>query len=569
MTKEQGDLLVTLSEDPEYQQKIAELIQIKRGNIATLDVLQIESSLRSSINSLRSSEVSLRGNLDSFKIALGLPPEIVTTVDDSLLKQFEFIAPELFELEEDIRNYNKQMEQLNLDEPDIELMRRILAGLYGFQKQIEKEALSLLDSDVERYKVKIEKLLKELSEEEQIITKRFYERDREFYENIRREIISNGLVIKQLAAKLKNKNQSKDELKILVRNMIGIRDSIKRYIQSLQVFQINFRVELVELNKFDLSLEEAIGLALENRLDLMNAKAEVIDSYRNVEVFANRLKGMVDIVVEGDIRTRPGGSNPVDFRGSSSSFRAGLAIQAPLDQIAERNDYRTALIAYQRVKRDYMLAEDNVKADIRSSWRQLKILEVNLETARQALKFAALEYDQAVELANAPAQAGGRTNQGGVQGRNLISAIQNVLSAQNALVGIWMDYERLRLNIYRDMDIMEIDEQGIWKEPFYLKMKDSHQSRLNGYQQGPIIEPGPVTIEGDIIKVPSPENSSTTELNQQATLKQGLVHQGSLKEQKSAEGTLIHKQFTGLGKSQKRNSSRNMLPLEPVNGHNK
>ena len=40
--------------------------------------------------------------------------------------------------------------------------------------------------------------------------------------------------------------------------------------------------------------------------------------------------------------------------------------------------------------------------------------------------------------------------------------------AQNELIEAWVDYETARLNVYRDMGVMEIDEDGYWVEPTEL-----------------------------------------------------------------------------------------------------
>ena len=144
-------------------------------------------------------------------------------------------------------------------------------------------------------------------------------------------------------------------------------------------------------------------------------------------------KPILDIAAEGNIRT-PVGETPFDFRGRRSSFQVGARFTAPLDQIAERNDYRLALIDYQRARRGYMAVEDQVKFSIRQNWRQLQVLDKNFETARQALRLAAAQLDLVIEEANAPAQLA--QQQGGQQGLNLLNALNSVLNALNDLISI-------------------------------------------------------------------------------------------------------------------------------------
>ena len=61
----------------------------------------------------------------------------------------------------------------------------------------------------------------------------------------------------------------------------------------------------------------------------------------------------------------------------------------------------------------------------------------------------------------------------GQTGLNLIQAANAVLTAQNNLIQTWSLYERNRINIYRDMDIMEIDARGLWVDPLYQNL-DGH-----------------------------------------------------------------------------------------------
>jgi hypothetical protein len=468
MTEEQAKAIIAMSDDPEFQRGIGELVQMTRNEVVSLDVAQLETSLRNSQNSLRSREISLKTSMDVYKISLGLPPDIVVTLDDSLLEQFQFIDPKLTDMEQRIKDYTPKTAELNEDMPDLDLMRTILAGLFAFHQEVQNQGVAFLENDAEHVLKRFEASRQDPAADQGQIDfgMKALTKNKESLENIKSEIKMAENEIKTIAQQLQLKDLNPQFLKELIGRILGIRDEIRRLCQSLQVLQINFRVELITLNDFDLTLDQCVGLALENRMDLMNAKADVVDARRKVEVAANRLKGIVNMVVEGDIATKPGGNNPVDFRGSSSSYRAGVAVTAPLDQAANRNVYRESLITYQRARRNYMLIEDTVKADVRASWRQLKVLQINLETAREALRFAAIEYDQAVQLANAPTRPG-QSAQGGVQGRNLTSAINDVLSAENALIGIWVDYERLRINIYKDMDIMMVDPQGIWEDKFY------------------------------------------------------------------------------------------------------
>ncbi|NBO66246.1 MAG: hypothetical protein EBU88_15625 [Acidobacteria bacterium] len=53
------------------------------------------------------------------------------------------------------------------------------------------------------------------------------------------------------------------------------------------------------------------------------------------------------------------------------------------------------------------------------------------------------------------------------------NALNSVLTAQNGLIQDWVVYETNRLNIFRDMGIMDIDARGVWTDRFYQQMQAS------------------------------------------------------------------------------------------------
>ncbi|MEZ5948797.1 MAG: TolC family protein [Planctomycetaceae bacterium] len=468
MSQEQADLLVGLSDDAAWQAASRELTQLLRNDVVPLDVAQLESRLASAIIQLRSSELRFKDTLDSYKIQLGLPPDVHMTIDDEGLQQFELIDPVLEQLQAEAEAFVERTGLLNAEQPDLELTAQVLAESRLLHKKILEKGNALVAEDVRRVNENLEKRLSGVSSEadrERII--KTVERDRDQFAALTAGIRAIAQELEMVEELLDRAASDAEALKQAVPLLQSIRENLVMRVQGLQVVQVGLRSEMITVNRFQFSLEDSVGLALENRLDLMNARAEVVDARRQEEVAANRLKAVLDVVVEGDIRNEPGSSKPFNFSGTSSSHRVGVQFTAPLDQVAERNVYRAAQINYQRSRREYMEFEDGVKLSIRTAWRNLQILEQNLETARQALRINVIQYDQAVEESNAP----GAPNQGGVRGRNLVDALNSILDAQNRLVQIWADYERTRLEIFRDMDIMEIDPDGVWIDPYYQNLK--------------------------------------------------------------------------------------------------
>lgn len=227
---------------------------------------------------------------------------------------------------------------------------------------------------------------------------------------------------------------------------------------------VTVRLELIEINPVDMGLATSVQLALDSRLDLMNRRAFVMDARRRVELAANQLQMAVDLVAEGEANTRPllDNGKPFDFRGSQSDYRLGVRVTTPLDRRAQRNNFRAAQVSFQRARRNYMAAEDQVKLDVRYAHRRVEMKRRVFEINRRAVRVAARELDQAVEFAARPPRPGQDAADQSSQGVNISRALNNILEAQNEMVETWVDYESSRHALYRDTGTMQIDAQGRW-----------------------------------------------------------------------------------------------------------
>jgi len=470
MTEEQFRALLALSDEPAYQTAVRDLYQRSESETVTLDVTQLETRLANSQGGLLQAERAFQDSFDRYKLQLGLPPDMKITLDVSLLRPFQLIDPRIAAIQRAFTDFVTLTAQLPDENPSLPALRNVVRELRILREQLNRNGVEVIEEDFRRLAANWDKRMESLTDPQQRSqTVANVERDRQLFEYESGKLAEADAVLAEIQAAV-----SQEQVPLRVRDgavpMIReLREEYLRIARSLSVIQIGLRTELITLNEFDLPIDDAVRIGLENRVDLMNARALVMDARRKMEVAANALQAALDIRVEGDIATRSvgaGNNNPLDFRGAESSFRAGVSFTAPLDQVLERNAYRAALINYQRERRNYMAFEDEVKISIRQAWRQLTALRQSFEISRQAVRLAALQLDQASEQAVAPLQAG-QTRARGSQGLNLLNALNAVLQAQNGLIEDWVNYETNRLNIHRDMGIMQIDERGLWYDDYY------------------------------------------------------------------------------------------------------
>jgi hypothetical protein len=152
------------------------------------------------------------------------------------------------------------------------------------------------------------------------------------------------------------------------------------------------------------------------------------------------------------------------FSASRTQQELILNWQLPLVRVAQRNNYRASLIAYQRARRVLQRAEDQVAYDVRGELRQLRELEENYKIQQRQVELAFMTVENSLDTFRAPpvpgfassaANAAALTNQ-------LIQAQASLYQAQFAMTTIWITYLNTRLQLYRDMELMPLDSRGVW-----------------------------------------------------------------------------------------------------------
>jgi hypothetical protein len=224
----------------------------------------------------------------------------------------------------------------------------------------------------------------------------------------------------------------------------------------------------------DQSIAAISKSALSNRLDLMNARAKVVDAWRQIAVKANALMGVLNVRYHLDGATFLA-TQPFNFDAQQTTHQLILNGELPLVRQAERNDYRASLIAFQRSRRILQAAEDAVLTQVRSDLRQLRFLAENYKIQQRAVELSYYQVENALNTLKAPPRvvpaaqasstAGGGSDTSGNQAaltRQLLDAVSTLLRAQNGLYSVYQSYLVTRLQLYRDVELMQLDNCGVW-----------------------------------------------------------------------------------------------------------
>src|SRR5262249_41979938 len=142
--------------------------------------------------------------------------------------------------------------------------------------------------------------------------------------------------------------------------------------------------------------------AIVNRLDLMNVRGQTVDAWRQVAVFANALLGTFNVEYRLDSTTPPGLAEPLAFSAHRTRHQLFLNGGLPLVRLAERNNYRAALINFQRARRILQRAEDQVMFDTRGEIRLLRQQEEQYRIQQRQVELAYMTVENALDTFRQP-----------------------------------------------------------------------------------------------------------------------------------------------------------------------
>jgi hypothetical protein len=221
----------------------------------------------------------------------------------------------------------------------------------------------------------------------------------------------------------------------------------------------------------DRAQEIAVQTALTNRTDLMNARAQVVDAWRQLRVTANALMGVFNVQYHMDSTTPPTGSNPLAFSTHRTNAELILNAQLPLTRMAERNAYRAALIFYQRARRNLINLEDGVAAQVRFDVRQLHLFGENYKIQQKVIQSLYSQVENALELIVAPADpdnlkatgTAGAANAAALTNQYL-QALGSLNGAQTKMYDYWLSILATRMQLYTDLERLTLDSRGVWTD---------------------------------------------------------------------------------------------------------
>ena len=507
--------------NPQGQADAAEAILRER-----LQIAQARQALLNAESRLLNSQADYQTTLDRFKITLGLPPQLCVNIDDPMVDAFNLIDPRLLDEQERIVSLREAVATLaELDsntDPTLrnEELREIVTRIRELREAFTRSggALDQTRDDIEALRSKLPERLRSirsLKENFTFDTKQFAEYgnldpcqsrlladfDPIVFDTARLEKVPDQLSqeITRLEGQFTNFSPRLDQIELELELATGLQQWVEQLsvqdpllglsaylhllylrdkfstvfrlqdmlagfsdeVLAMSLVRAQARAETVDLVSIDLDWKVAVELARQYRHDWMNARAALVDSWRLIEFNADNLEGNVDLVFDGDVRTS--GDNPLAFKSVNSQLRVGMRFDAPLTRLVERNIYRQALIEYQQARRSYYAYVDGVVRGLREILRTINRNRVNFEQRRIAVLSAIDQVDLNDRIQRRRLETG--QDAGVTAARDVVSALQDLQTAQNDFLAVYLNYEAQRLLLDLNLGTMNLDTEGDWIDP--------------------------------------------------------------------------------------------------------
>ena len=410
--------------------------------------------------------------LDGFKMQLGLPPGLDVKLEDPVLDRFDLVRPSVTRIQDDVGEILNAVRAPE-NAGDATVLAEGLNRLLGLEERGSVE-LAFLSDNLKIFGETLtgrEAQLKSLHSRPELQAvgldpklfsgEHLVESQQRLGRNHARLLeafTKTWMGLRELKNSLaaREKNAARQDFLKLATTLSGL-------LLELSLDQAASRLESVTMVNVDLPADRALEVARENRMDWMNKRAGLHDAWRRTGLYRNALKSSLDLVVAGDLDADDDTS--LRFRRNRGTFRGGFRLDTPLTRLLERNAYREALIRFDRARREYMEYEDLVTLQLRETLRSIRLEQLNFELKRAAVRVAIAQVDLARLRLNQPPQPGKAGQFGATTARDLVSALSDLLEAQNEFLETWVGYEILRMLLDYQLGTMSLDDGNLWMDP--------------------------------------------------------------------------------------------------------
>lgn len=197
-----------------------------------------------------------------------------------------------------------------------------------------------------------------------------------------------------------------------------------------------------------LNEESCIRLALERRLDLKTMQDKLDDSTRNLRLARNALLPQLDAF--GKAGTQASAADAPAGGDFNNDYSAGVSLELPLDKRTERDAIRRATLEVAASERNVTEKKDTIRVEISDSFSKLQALSETVEIEKRNIEIAEKRADYATY----------QFKNGTLSNRDVVEAQNDLLNARNSYVRALVQYERQRIQLLRDVGLLDVGADG-------------------------------------------------------------------------------------------------------------
>jgi outer membrane protein TolC len=279
-----------------------------------------------------------------------------------------------------------------------------------------------------------------------------------------RALVKEGRVAMAELGRLEQQELSQETSWIsAVRNYKLVLDSFKMQLGIST--DVNLVLDEAELERLaivhpNLSLDNAMEVALATRLDLQNLRQQHEDTERAIAVRASFLRPQVDVAAAAGFSSKQETLTRLPVPDINRyHWNAGVVVDPGLDRKAERNSYRSALIRNEQSARALIEAEDGVKLQLREDFRTLDQDKRSYENSELGVKLAQRRLDEQNLLAEL----------GRGRAQDQVDAQNDLTAARNQRTEALVEHTIARLRFWEHLGILYIKDSGQWREVAHVE----------------------------------------------------------------------------------------------------
>ena len=269
-------------------------------NVGIIDLVQVDQ-FRQSVFAEQARLLQSRTDyalaLDRYKTTtLGLPPDVPVELDDQLIRQFQLVAREATSVQDSIIALRDRVGQLPNDAA-IDSIRPILDDIFAILKPAQRQ-LNDTQGDLVRMEAAVPARERFMDDDERQQFRQDRERLAETLADLQQQFQAAETELNQLQDGLSAEDSAAAERRLTI--WLG---SMLRLVQRSILVQARARLDTVTIDTVELKSRDAFNIALANRLDFMNARASLVDSWRSIQVNADALQSVLNVTADGNLRT--------------------------------------------------------------------------------------------------------------------------------------------------------------------------------------------------------------------------------------------------------------------------